>query len=339
MCLTVGPAHTTCIRTSLRRFHRSVGDLNGQQRTRNPHPKRGRLRNIQRRSGHPRGRRRRGARGSLVERDTTPKLAQSAARRLDPCGRHATWGSDHLLGVEGDRPCVALPRSNMPDAKRRALRVRLRDSPRGWHMQSAPRWRARIFLRAFFRRDRVRRRGSSASGSDAGDLTSDGSVEASTPAAPIGQSPSRFKRSSTAIQRNPTQRNACPRQASTSTWSIPVKPALAVSAPHHRVEGTYRENSDSISTAVFLLNRFLDANPSTFSRPDAMRTRVDTTLQDEARRFSYRFACEDCAHAAALTSVSEAPGMLRCSLGYPAEPRREALSGRYVTLCKTFELR
>jgi len=66
---------------------------------------------------------------------------------------------------------------------------------------------------------------------------------------------------------------------------------------------------------------------------------VDTALQDEARRFSYRFACEDCAHAATLTSVSEAPGALRCSLGYPAEPRREALLGRYVTLCKTFELR
>ena len=61
-----------------------------------------------------------------------------------------------------------------------------------------------------------------------------------------------------------------------------------------------------------------------------MRTRVDDRLRDEARRFSLRFACDDCAHFDATRA--------RCSLGYPAAPRSDALSEPEVELCKSFEL-
>ncbi|HEY8088022.1 MAG TPA: hypothetical protein VIF09_09255 [Polyangiaceae bacterium] len=61
-----------------------------------------------------------------------------------------------------------------------------------------------------------------------------------------------------------------------------------------------------------------------------MRTRVDDRLRDEARRFALRFACDDCAHFD--------PARARCSLGYPAAPRRDALTRAEVELCKSFEL-
>ena len=61
-----------------------------------------------------------------------------------------------------------------------------------------------------------------------------------------------------------------------------------------------------------------------------MRTRVDARLREEAARYALRFACEDCAHFD--------PGSGRCSLGYPASPRREALLAQELELCKEFEL-
>ncbi len=69
-----------------------------------------------------------------------------------------------------------------------------------------------------------------------------------------------------------------------------------------------------------------------------MRTLVDGRLRDEAARFAFRFACDDCAH---FDRARE-----RCSLSYPAAPRRHALEiarpgaigDGSVELCKTFEL-
>lgn len=61
-----------------------------------------------------------------------------------------------------------------------------------------------------------------------------------------------------------------------------------------------------------------------------MRTRVDDQLRDEAARFSFRFACDDCAHFE--------PRAGRCSLAYPAAPRRDALAQAHLELCKEFEL-
>jgi hypothetical protein len=65
-----------------------------------------------------------------------------------------------------------------------------------------------------------------------------------------------------------------------------------------------------------------------------MRTAIDARLREEARRFAFRFACDDCAHFDARAQ--------RCSLGYPAAPRRGALeaqqAGAHVELCKEYEL-
>jgi hypothetical protein len=61
-----------------------------------------------------------------------------------------------------------------------------------------------------------------------------------------------------------------------------------------------------------------------------VRTLVDDRLKDEVRRFAFRFACEDCAHFDT--------GTARCSLAYPAAPRRDHLSRSYLELCKAFEL-
>jgi hypothetical protein len=65
-----------------------------------------------------------------------------------------------------------------------------------------------------------------------------------------------------------------------------------------------------------------------------MRLRVDARLRAEAARVAFRFACEDCAHFA--------PARDRCSLGYPAEPRRDALDAHgpdpYLETCKEFDL-
>lgn len=68
-----------------------------------------------------------------------------------------------------------------------------------------------------------------------------------------------------------------------------------------------------------------------------MKTVVDERLREEARRLAFRFACEDCVHFGAEEE--------RCSLGYPAAPRRAELDegpspGAHVSLelCKAFEL-
>ena len=65
-----------------------------------------------------------------------------------------------------------------------------------------------------------------------------------------------------------------------------------------------------------------------------MRTLVDTRLRDEAERFSFRFACEDCAHF----DERGLGGSGSCSLRYPAAPRRTALAEEHIELCKEFEL-
>jgi hypothetical protein len=67
-----------------------------------------------------------------------------------------------------------------------------------------------------------------------------------------------------------------------------------------------------------------------------VRTPIDARLRDEAARFAFRFACDDCVHFAAHANPTRA----RCSLGYPAEPRRDALGplATSFTTCKEFEL-
>lgn len=62
-----------------------------------------------------------------------------------------------------------------------------------------------------------------------------------------------------------------------------------------------------------------------------MRTLVDSRLREEAARYALRFACEDCAHFDPTATG-------RCSLEYPASPRRDALAGEELELCKEFEL-
>ena len=61
-----------------------------------------------------------------------------------------------------------------------------------------------------------------------------------------------------------------------------------------------------------------------------MKTLVDERLRSQALRFDFRFACEDCGH------FDDA--LAGCSLGYVAAPRRDALEGDAIELCKTFEL-
>ncbi len=61
-----------------------------------------------------------------------------------------------------------------------------------------------------------------------------------------------------------------------------------------------------------------------------MKTWVDSALREEAKRFAFRFACDDCAHF-------DPAGEL-CSFGYPAAPRRDALDSAAMELCKAFEL-
>jgi hypothetical protein len=71
-----------------------------------------------------------------------------------------------------------------------------------------------------------------------------------------------------------------------------------------------------------------------------MKTPIDARLLAEAARFSFRFACDDCAH---FDGASRAGAGL-CSLSYPAAPRREALGTASadrpstLELCKEFEL-
>jgi hypothetical protein len=61
-----------------------------------------------------------------------------------------------------------------------------------------------------------------------------------------------------------------------------------------------------------------------------MKTRVDARLRQEAARYVFRFACDDCAHFD--------PSKELCSLGFAAAPRRDALQGDSVESCKAFEL-
>jgi hypothetical protein len=61
-----------------------------------------------------------------------------------------------------------------------------------------------------------------------------------------------------------------------------------------------------------------------------VKTVVDERLRHEVARFELRFACDDCAHFDA--------GAARCSLDYPAAPRRDAMQGTEIELCKSFEL-
>jgi hypothetical protein len=61
-----------------------------------------------------------------------------------------------------------------------------------------------------------------------------------------------------------------------------------------------------------------------------VKTRLDPRFRAEAERFSLRFACDDCAHF-------DAPRE-RCSLGFAAAPRRNAIDGDTFESCKTFEL-
>ena len=61
-----------------------------------------------------------------------------------------------------------------------------------------------------------------------------------------------------------------------------------------------------------------------------VKTHVDLRLREEARAYAFRFACEDCAHFDTE--------LARCSLSYEAAPRRDALGGTRIELCKTFEL-
>jgi hypothetical protein len=61
-----------------------------------------------------------------------------------------------------------------------------------------------------------------------------------------------------------------------------------------------------------------------------VKTLIDERLRLEAARFEFRFACDDCAHFDAVGA--------RCSLAYPAAPRRDALLGPEMEFCKAFEL-
>jgi hypothetical protein len=61
-----------------------------------------------------------------------------------------------------------------------------------------------------------------------------------------------------------------------------------------------------------------------------VRTQVDERLREEASRFSFRFACEDCLHRAGEGRA--------CTLEYPPAPRRDDLGGPELELCKSFEI-
>ena len=69
-----------------------------------------------------------------------------------------------------------------------------------------------------------------------------------------------------------------------------------------------------------------------------VKTPVDRHLRAEAQRFAFRFACDDCAHFAPAPSRRPSVPAGVCSLGFAAKPRRDALDGDEVELCKTFEL-
>jgi hypothetical protein len=62
-----------------------------------------------------------------------------------------------------------------------------------------------------------------------------------------------------------------------------------------------------------------------------MKTPVDERLREEARAFSFRFGCEDCAY---FEPVNE-----RCGNGYPTGPhaRVDLFTRRHLEFCKEFE--
>jgi hypothetical protein len=60
-----------------------------------------------------------------------------------------------------------------------------------------------------------------------------------------------------------------------------------------------------------------------------VKTRVDPVLRDEARRFAFRFACDDCAH---WTGTA-------CGNAWPTFVPQGAIDeGDEVVFCKEFEL-
>ncbi len=63
-----------------------------------------------------------------------------------------------------------------------------------------------------------------------------------------------------------------------------------------------------------------------------MRTPVDDTLRDEARRFELRFTCRHCVHFEPVREV--------CSNGYPATAHLDVDLNAALALefCKEFEL-
>ena len=63
-----------------------------------------------------------------------------------------------------------------------------------------------------------------------------------------------------------------------------------------------------------------------------MRHPVTLALRQEAEAFALRFSCDDCCHREDGTPEPS------CSLGFPAELRRDALAGEELAFCKSFEL-
>jgi hypothetical protein len=63
-----------------------------------------------------------------------------------------------------------------------------------------------------------------------------------------------------------------------------------------------------------------------------VRQTVTLALRQEAETFALRFSCEDCCHGAIVN------GEPSCSLGFPADLRRDALAGEELAFCKSFEL-
>jgi hypothetical protein len=63
-----------------------------------------------------------------------------------------------------------------------------------------------------------------------------------------------------------------------------------------------------------------------------VRTLIDATLRDEARRFAFRFTCEDCAHFAAERRA--------CANGYPTRAHLgvDLETEETLEFCKEFEL-
>lgn len=65
-----------------------------------------------------------------------------------------------------------------------------------------------------------------------------------------------------------------------------------------------------------------------------MKTRVTLQFLEESRRFSLRYACDDCAHFAATATATAA-----CTHGYPLGERRGRTlqENDELSFCKEFE--